>query len=63
MDTADAELEVQMWPGGGASGTDRTDALALLNRLAFFDIDFAEVRVQSAVTVAVADLDHLAVAA
>src|SRR2546423_5875283 len=54
---------MQMRAGGAARGADAADDLANANGLPDFDIDGREVRVARRKTVAVIDLDHLAVTA
>ena len=59
----DAEFKVQVRTCSPASSTYRTDVLALAHRLAFLDVDTAQVRVHRGLVVAVFDHHHIAKAA
>ena len=58
---ANAEFEVQMWPGCPTRATDGTQALPLFGPLTLAHVDAAEVGVQGAAAAAVLDFHDVAV--
>lgn len=61
LHTVDAYLEVQMWPGRPAGGTNESDGLPLPHTLATLHHDLAQVRVNRFSVVAMLDEHHIAI--